>query len=390
MIPRYLTSIVRHDLAEKMVFIGGPRQVGKTTFAKALEESMNIGYQYLNWDDRRDRKKIMNYQFDPEAKCLIFDEIHKWKAWKNYLKGVFDTEKEKVRILVTGSARLDLYRRGGESLMGRYHYHLLHPLSVAEVMGKEIPRSPQQKLSFDRSPSTRKVFERLFKYGGFPEPFIKQDDIALKRWHQERIDRLMKDDIREVEFIRNLTQLEILADILPERAGSLLSLNNLRQDLEVSHKTISLWMDILERFYYHYRISPYQGKRIRSLKKEQKLYLWDWSEIADEGKRFENMIGSHLLKYCHFLEQTFGEKIQLHYLRDKDGREVDFLIVRDKKPWFAVEVRSQSKELSKHLTYFAERLDIKSLYQVVLEPNVDCIQKGVRTMSAEKFLRALV
>lgn len=392
MIHRYLEQILAEDLKEKMVFIGGPRQVGKTTFAKALAGHRNISYQYLNWDDRRDRKKIVNYDFDQNAKLLFFDEIHKWKNWKNYLKGVYDTEKERYHILVTGSARLDRYRRGGDSLLGRYHYHLLHPLSLAELLRITPSVKAGKELVFKSSFEAKKIFKALFQFGGFPEPFLKHDEIFLKRWHDERMDRLIKDDIREIESIRDLSALQILVDLLPDRAGRLLSLNNLRADLEVAHKTIRFWMDILERFYYCFRISPYQGKLIRSLKKEKKLYLWDWSEIEGPGIRFENMVASHLFKFCNFLRYRLGEKAELFFLRDRDQREVDFLVTLNRKPWFAVEAKLSDREPSRALSYFGERLKIPFLYQVVLETEEDIwnAREQVRVISAKKFLSGLV
>ena len=257
---------------------------------------------YLNWDNRVDRKVILNESFPADKRLFIFDEIHKYKGWKNYLKGEYDKYKDKFSILVTGSARMDIYRRGGDSLLGRYHSYLLHPLSLAELLGVSADSSCPGSLVFsDKEKECRELFGALLKFGGFPEVFSKQEERVLRRWHNQRLDRLIKEDIRDIENLRDISALQILAELLPEKAGSLFSLNSLREDLKVTHKTISLWVEILERFYYHFRVYPFQNSRIKSLRKEPKMYLWDWSEIKDEGVRFENMMASHLLKFCVFL-----------------------------------------------------------------------------------------
>src|ERR1039457_3161733 len=298
---RYLDKLVAADLKEKMVFIGGPRQVGKTTFARETGRLQCAKSAYLNWDSREDRQCILASRFDASAGLIIFDEIHKYKQWKNYVKGVYDTYKERFDILITGSARLDIYRKGGDSLMGRYHYYRLHPFSLAEALQVDTAFAPLGELTFVAHEGSREVFADLVKFGGFPEPFLKKDERTLRRWHNQRVDRLVKEDIRDTENIRDLSALQVLVELLRDRVGSLLSLNALRVDLNVAHKTVSLWMDVLERFYYHFRLYPYASTKIKSLRKEPKLYLWDWSEVSSEAARLENIVASHLLKLCHFL-----------------------------------------------------------------------------------------
>ena len=392
MIKRYLEKYILDDLRDKMVFISGPRQVGKTTLAKDMGEKFFRGScVYLNWDNRLDRKVILSENFPADKKLFIFDEIHKYKGWKNYLKGEYDKYKDKFSILVTGSARLDIYRRGGDSLLGRYHSYCLHPLSLAELLGVSVDPAPMGSLIFsDKEKECRWLFEVLLKFGGFPEVFSKQEERALRRWHNQRIDRLIKEDIRDIENLRDISALQILAELLPEKAGSLFSLNSLREDLKVTHKTISLWVEILERFYYHFRVYPFQNSRIKSLRKEPKIYLWDWSEIKDEGVRFENMIASHLLKFCGFLSDAQGYKAKLHYIRDKEQREVDFLISIDNKPWFCVEVKLSSKEIPSSLRYFTDRLKIPLAFEAVKEEGIDFIRDSIRVISASKFLSSLV
>jgi len=389
---RYLVDDILRDLDEKMVFIGGARQVGKTSMAKYIAENHYKTSDYLNWDVREDRKNIIQSSFKGDAGIILFDEIHKYKDWKNYLKGQYDKHRGDFKILVTGSARLDVYRRGGDSLMGRYFYYRLHPFSLAECFEKKNLLKPLDEISIvNAPPEAGKALASLIKFGGFPEPFLKQSERDLRRWHSQRLERLVKEDIRDLENIKDLSSLQILVDLIPTKVGSLLSLNALREDLVVAHKTVANWMDILERFYYHFRIYPFSHKKIKSLKKEPKLYLWDWSEITDNsGAKLENIVASHLLKLCHYLHDVDGYKTELYFLRDIDGREVDFLVTNNGKPWFAVEVKSSAKDISKSLTYFGNKLDIPFLYQIVDERNIDIRKDKIRILSMEKFLLSTV
>lgn len=389
---RYLTKHILRDLNEKMVFVGGARQVGKTSLARYIAENHFRSYDYLNWDYKKDRKNILQSQFKGDAEIALFDEIHKYKDWKNYLKGQFDKHKDDFKILVTGSARLDVYRKGGDSLMGRYFYYRLHPFTLAETLERENNFVPFEEPVFpDSEKEAIEAFEVLLKFGGFPEPLLKQSEAGLRRWHNQRTERLVREDIRDLENIKDLSALQVLVDILPERTSSLLSVNSLREDLSVAHKTAAKWIDVLERFYYHFRIYPFSHKKIKSLKKEPKLYLWDWSEIGkNEGAKLENMVASHLLKLCHYMNDVDGYKTELHFLRDLEGREVDFLVTESGKPWFAVEVKSSFREISKNLGYFGDRMDIPFLYQVVSEKNIDLRKDKVRVMSMDKFLLSLV
>lgn len=392
MIKRYLENHILDDLKHKMVFISGPRQVGKTTLAKLIgERSFSGKYEYLNWDNRQDRKNILNDVLSAEKKLLILDEIHKYKNWKNYLKGEYDKHKEKFHILVTGSARLDIYRKGGDSLLGRYHAYKLHPLSLAELLEKPVKIVPFEELIFLESKRNYdETFNQLFKFGGFPEIFTKQSEKELRRWHNERVDRLIREDIRDIENLRDISSLQILVELLPKKVGSLLSLNSLREDMETTHKTISSWAEILEKFHYHFRIYPYQSNIIKSLRKEPKLYLWDWSEIEDEGARFENVIASHLLKFCDFLFDAEGYRAKLYYIRDKEQRETDFLVTIDNKPWFCAEVKMNFENIPSPIKYFAEKLKIPFVYGITKKENVDYIKDNVRVISASKFLTGLV
>ena len=292
---RYLTPCIIEDLKEKMVFVSGPRQVGKTTLSREIVAQHFKSYAYLSWDFKQDRKQILESNWPADAELLILDEIHKYKKWKTLLKGSFDKFRDRYKFLVTGSARLNVFRKGGDSLQGRYHNFRLHPFSLAEYTQKQNHLHIFKELQIESSPRDSD-FEALYRFGGFPEPLLKQSERTLRRWHREKIERLFREDIREMEQIRDLSSMQLLADLLPDRVGSLLSTNSLREDLEVSFRSAAHWLDILETFYYHFRIYPFTSKKIRSLKKEPKLYLWDWSEIENEGNRFENCVASHLLK----------------------------------------------------------------------------------------------
>lgn len=331
---------------------------------------------------------MMASQWPGGAQLIILDELHKFKGWKRFIKGEYDTLKEKYKFLVTGSSRLDVYRKGGDSLQGRYHYYCLHPFSLAEMANLKRKIAPFKELPV--GPAHGAEFNLLEKFGGFPEPLVAQDERALRRWHNERNERLFREDIQDVETIRDLSSMKLLSDMLPARVGSLLSANNLREDLEVSHRAVSRWLNILEAFYYHFRIHPYARTPFRSLKKEPKLYLWDWSEVADEPARFENLIASHLLKLVHWLHDYEGHKAGLYFLRDSSKNEVDFLVTVDEKPWFAVEAKTQDEDVSSTLRSFQAKLKIPFVYQVLKKKGVDKSIRGVRLISADKLLAGLI
>jgi predicted AAA+ superfamily ATPase len=344
---RYLVPYIRKDLKSKMVFLGGPRQVGKTTLAQSLLPRYADGHPaYLNWDFEEHRRRIKNCEWPKSESLIIFDEIHKFKSWRNLIKGFYDSLKNSHQFIVTGSARLDLYRRGGDSLLGRYHYYRLHPFSVPE-------------LGF-----TPDATQSLLRFGGFPEPYNQQSERDLRRWHNQRLSRLIRNDLRDLENVKDIEKIFRLAEELPNRVGSPLSVNSLSNAVEVDFKTLQRWLLILNSLYYCYQIAPFGSSKIRAVKKEQKLYLWDWSQIEAIGFRFENMVASHLLKYCHYMEDVEGYKMELRFLRDTDKREIDFVVMKNKKPLFAVECKSGEKSLSPHIHYFRERTSIPHFYQV--------------------------
>ncbi len=386
---RYLVEEIGEDLKEKMVFIGGARQVGKTTLARNLISKKFTNSYYYNWDHRPDRKQIMKFELPGRSGLIILDEIHKYKKWKNIVKGIFDTYKDKFKILVTGSARMNVYRKGGDSLQGRYHYYTLHPFSVAELHMIKNKFIPFKELEI-RSGKYFESIELLYRFGGFPEVLIKQSTKTLRRWHNQKLERLFREDIRNTETVRDINSMILLGDLLPSKAANPLSINAIREDLEVSHRAITNWLSILELFYYHFRVYPYHSKLNRSIKKEAKLYLTDWSEVKDEGARFENLVASHLMKFVQYINECEGYKIKLNYLRNVDKKEVDFLISIDNKPWFAVEVKLNETSPSPNLFYYKERLKIPYLYQVIKKKDIDILREGIRVISADNFLASLV
>jgi len=370
---RYLEAQIVSDLKEKMVFLGGPRQVGKTTFSQSLLRSPKlIESSYYNWDDFEDRKKIQERVWSKDQKLIVLDEIHKFPKWRSLIKGIFDKQKNEHQFLVTGSARLDYYRKSGDSLLGRYYYYRLHPLSPTEL-------------------KDHTSLQTLLQFGGFPEPFLKQNLRFLKRWHLGRRERIIYSDIRELEKVREVAMIGQLCEALAPRVGSPLSRKNLAQDLEVDFKTAERWLQILENVYYCFRISAYGTTGFRSVKKEQKVYLWDWSEHSDEGKRWENFVASQLLKYCHFHQDIFGDKMELKFLRDDFGREVDFVVLKNSEAIFAVEAKvSESRSISPHLKYFSERVKIPKFYQVHSGKNSFVIDQKTKSLSFADFAKETI
>ncbi|MEA3244523.1 MAG: ATP-binding protein [Gemmatimonadota bacterium] len=367
---RYLHAQVTADIAEKMVFLGGPRQVGKTTLAQQV---IPDGDAYLSWDIPAHRARILRREL-PDTAAWVFDELHKNRRWRAFLKGLYDEFRGRRRILVTGSARLDLYRFGGDSLQGRYHYLRLHPLSFAEL----------------DSPSPKDL-DALFRLGGFPEPFLRGSDAAARRWSVEYRQRLIRDDVVSLESVRDLGAMEQLMLALPERVGSPLSRNALREDLSLNHETVSRWLEIFERLYAIFRVPPFGAPRLRAVRKEQKHYHFDWSLVPDEGPRFENLVGSHLLKWVHFQFDTSGRELELRYFRDVDGREVDFVVVERRKPVMLVEVKLGSAPAAASLRYLKARFPAAEAYQVHLSGTRESITTdGIRLWTAARFLKTLV
>lgn len=373
---RYLQSLIQEDLQDrKMVFIGGPRQVGKTTLALNLLKAPSEQHPaYLNWDDRNDKSLILKGEIPLKQKLIVFDEIHKFTLWRNLLKGLYDKHKSTHLFIITGSARLDYYRKGGDSLQGRYHYYRLHPFSTHEL----------------NSHPSRSDIDHLLAYGGFPEPLFRGNERFWKRWQRERLERILEEDLRDLENVREVSLIELLLENLPQRTGSPLSIKNIKEVLNVSHETVERWISILENLYVCFRIAPFGAPKIRAVKKEQKLYFWDWTQSPQGGIRFENFVACQLLKYCHFLEDSEGYKMELRYIRDTDKREVDFVVLQDHKPLFAVECKTGESHFSPAAFYFKERTSIPKFYQVHLgTKDVGDEEHGIRVLPFTTFIQEL-
>lgn len=366
---RYIKPQISQDIKKKMIFIGGPRQVGKTTLSR---EFLRRNDQYYNWDILEQRDVIKTHKFSEDLKVIVLDEIHKYSRWRTLVKGLYDKYLNKIQVIVTGSARLDHLRKGGDSLFGRYHYFRLHPFTLPEV---------------DRKFS-RETTELLLTFGGFPEPFTSASETFYRRWKRERLARVIYQDLRDLDTVKDLSKIELLVDQLPSRVGSILSIKSLQEDLEVSPNTVTRWIEVLEAVYYCYRILPYGIPKLRAVKKSNKLYLWDWAELDNKGARFENMVASHLLKYCHFMEDTEGYKMELRFLRDVDLREIDFVVIRDNKPLFAVECKTGEKSISPHIKYYAQRTPIPHFYQVHLGQKTYS-DKNIHVLPFEAFCKKL-
>jgi len=372
LIKRYLYQQLKEDLAEKMVFLGGPRQVGKTHLAKVFASAEYPHHKYMNWDDADDRMAILNRTL-PKAELLILDEIHKNHKWRGLVKGLYDKFNPSLKILVTGSARLDYYRFGGDSLQGRYHYLRMHPLSVKEL---NIVTQPE--------------LLKLFKLGGFPEPYFSGSERTARRWSRTYRQRLIREDLVALEKTEDLARVELMAMRLPDLVGSPLSINALREDLEVSHATAKKWLEIFSRLYHVFTVPPFGSPKIKSVKKEFKHYHYDWSLIADKGYRFENFIGSHLLKWCHWTEDTEGIDMELRYFRDKEQREVDFVVLQENKPILFCEVKASERAFSPHLFYLKQKFPKVRAIQVTLDPIEPVLNpNGLELLSALDFLQEL-
>lgn len=368
---RYIEDQIRSDLQRKMVFVGGPRQVGKTTEAKRILSGTGNGY--LNWDIPSDRERILQNEW-PVTDLLVLDEMHKYTKWRDVLKGLYDQFHPDIQILVTGSAQLDYYRQGGDSLQGRYHYLRMHPLSIAE-------------LDSDRSG----VLQDLLQLGGFPEPFFSGSETEAKRWSREYRSRLLEDDIRSLERVQDLAKMELLMLRLPSLVGSPLSINALREDLHVSHKTVENWIQIYERLYAIFRVPPFGAPSIRAVKKEQKHYHADWTLVESDASRFENLVASHLLKWVHWRIDTLGDDLELRYFRDTDGREVDFVLCNGAIPILAIECKWNDRDIDSSLKYFKTKFPDVEAWQISATGQKDYLSaEGIRIAPAVELLRTLV
>jgi len=382
---RSLEPRIEEDLKEKFVFLSGPRQVGKTYLAQRLIEK--IGGHYYNWDLAEDRQQILSKSF-LQDEFVVFDELHKYDRWKGFLKGIYDKYHKSLKALVTGSARLDVYRKGGDSLLGRYFLFHLHPFSMGELTSPAKIQRPEDLLSEDSSASDPTLFENLMKWGGFPDPFYKGTEEFHTRWSLQRNELLVREDIRDLTNINLLSLIEHLLLLLPDRVGSILSINSLKEDLRVAYNTVLSWLQTLDYLYLIYILKPFTVSLSRAVHKERKMYLWDWSQVKDPGDRFENLVASHLWKAVQIWRDLGMGNFELSFLRDRDRREVDFLVVKDRKPWLLVEAKLSETQPVEALSYFANRFQIPAI-QLTATKNVFKKIGLIRVLSADSWLLKL-
>ena len=398
-IPRLYATILSEHLSanRQMAFVSGPRQVGKTTICKGLAGKAHT----LNWDNQADRQNILAGpdriaellgldQLSQQPRVVAFDELHKYARWKSFLKGFFDSLSPEVRILFTGSSRLDVFRRGGDSLMGRYFLFRMHPLSVGELLDVTVP----PKIFRLPKPLEKAEWDALWKHGGYPEPFSKRNATFSRRWQSTRRNQLLREEVRDLTQIHELTQLEALAMILAGRSGQQLVYGNLAKDVQVSADTAKRWIETLCSLHFGFLVRPWFQNVAKAIRKEPKWYLRDWSEIEDAGARAETFMACHLLKAVEGWTDLGLGNFELRHVRDKDQREVDFVVIRDGKPWFLVEVKSSETKLSPSLAYFHDQLKTKHAFQVVTDleyVNADCFATGRPTVvPAKTFLSQLL
>ncbi len=372
------------------MLLAGPRQVGKTTSAKEWLGIRNG--TYLNWDVAEDRAMILGKSFISTGgpSTILLDEIHKYPRWRSYLKGLFDKEGARLHVVVTGSARLDIYRKGGDSLFGRYELLRMHPLSIGEVTHGTVPPPPSDWLSPGIHHGISENWERLLRFGGFPEPFVERDPLQHQRWSTRRRDLLIREDLRDLSEIKLIELVEHLYLLLPARVGSPLSINSLKEELQVAFDSVSSWISTLERLYICFRISPYHRKIARSLRKEQKLYLWDWSQLSDPAARFENMVACHLLKSVHAWNDIGHGEFGLNYWRNKEKEEVDFLVTQAGKPVVLFECKLSDVNVARPLADLSAELGGIPAIQLVATPHVDFRTQALRVVTARDYLANLV
>lgn len=379
----------------EMAFLAGPRQVGKTTVARSFQ----VDPIYLNWDNEDHRRLILNgpdrvanFIGLQDLPVVIFDEIHKYPHWKIFIKGFFDTYAghTKMKIIVTGSARLDIYRKGGDSLMGRYFLYRMHPLSVAELLAP-IPSEKKIRPPVELPDNQ---WQTLLTFGGFPQPYLRGNRRFYNRWKRTRISQIFREDIYDVSKVQEVRMVELLAEFIIQQAGQLTSYVSLARKVRASEDSIRRWVGILESLYFCFTVRPWHTNVSRSLRKEPKYYLWDWAMLSDAGARNENMVASHLLKAVHYWTDLGMGEFNLFFLRTKDKREVDFLVSRDGVPWFLVEVKSSDSNLSRNLNYFQKATGAKHAFQVIINApfsRADCFSVPYPVkVPAKTFLSQLV
>lgn len=371
---RYLYDPIKKDLARKMVILTGPRQIGKTWLAKELMKEFKNA-QYLNYDHFDDARIIQSHSWALNADMLVLDEIHKMKEWKVFIKGIYDTRPAGQAIMVTGSSRLDTFRQTGESLAGRYFHFCLNPISVKELQGT-IP--PYDALSL------------LNQLGGFPEPFLSGSDAEASRWRNQYYTDLIREDILEFSRVQEIRAIRLLLELLRERVGSPLSYTSIAGDLQIAPNTVRRYVEILENLCIIFLVRPFHANVARAVLREPKVYFYDSGYIrGDEGIKLENTCAVCLLKHVQYLQDTLGEDISLHYLRTRDGKEIDFAISKQGKLAQTIEVKLADDKPSPALRFFARKIPEVSAYQLVHNLRQEQNAHGILIVRAANWLAEL-
>lgn len=370
---RYQKRAILNDLNKKMVLLAGPRQAGKTTLAKEIASEFQ-SFAYLNYDHIEDRKIIKAEGWLPSTELVILDEIHKMPKWKNYLKGVYDTKPSGQKILVTGSARLEVFRKVGDSLAGRYFLHRLLPFSPAECEKVHVSYT----------------LDRFLERGGFPEPFLDPLKVDADRWRLQYVDSLLREDILDFDNIQNLNAIRLVFELLRERVGSPISYSSIAEDVAISPHTVKKYIEILEALYIVFRITPFSKNIARSLLKEPKIYFFDNGLVkGNNGAKFENFVAMCLLKHVYAKIDYEAKTYSLHYLHTKEKKEVDFALAFDGNLEKIIEVKYADGHVSPHLRYFHHKYNLPAV-QVVCELKREWIDDKIEVLQGLTFLKKLI
>lgn len=371
---RELYHSIWQELAagKEMIFLAGPRQAGKTTLAHTIAESFTNSL-YCNWDVAEQRARLLrNPSFfekmerrDASLPLVIFDEIHKYRDWKNYLKGMYDQFRSDYRFLISGSGRLDIYQKGGDSLAGRYLLFYLFPFTVAELGAarrsfREFIVDPLM-VNVEKSSELHQIWEGLARCSGFPEPFLAGKSTTYTRWSNTYARQLIREDIRDLTDVRSVTAMETLFHLLPSKVGNPLSAAGMARDLQVSPVTVQNWLALFERFFLTFSIAPWTVKIARAVLKERKMYLFDVARIKDAGALFENMVALELWRAVASWNDLGLGDFGLHFIKNKEKQEVDFLLTRDHEPFLLVEAKLSEREPSVPLKKFQQVLNVPAL-----------------------------
>lgn len=373
---RYLDELISRDLARKPVLLTGPRQVGKTTLCRQFVERYTPA-QYLNWDVAPDRAVLQRQSWSPANRLLILDEIHKMRDWKGWLKGVVDGRPAQQALLVTGSARMETWRQSGESLAGRYLLFRLHPVSVREWCEQQgaVPDV---------------ALQHLMTRGGFPEPCLAVSEEDADRWRRQYFTDLIREDVLEFSRVNEINTMRVFAELLRERVGSPLSLASIARDLAVSPATLKRYLDILQALYIVFTVQPWHHNIGRAILQTPKVYFFDTGLVrGDEGIRFENAVATMLLKQVHFRQDARGKDAGLHYIRTKDGAEVDFALSEENRLTHLIECKLTDSRPHPALVRFSREFPDAAALQLVNHLRQEELRSGVHIVRAADWLCGL-